>query len=168
MLERLRESSLSDLYKSAVLGFPNCTRRQHATNTIKFVELTWIPYKGMKTLFVRGLAHNEDRTYQPIILFKNVKYLQSGGVPLMDNNGQKHFLEQLSFKDNDVLVRCGCKDFRYRFNYYDFLDHSLYGKKAAKYVSKGMRSPANPLEMEGLCKHLIKMMKVLQESGIVK
>jgi hypothetical protein len=162
------ESSLVDLYDSAVKAFPSTTKRQHATNPIKIVELTWVPYKGMKTLFVRGLARNEDRTYNPIIVFKNVQYLKLGGVQLIDNNGQQHFLERLSLEENDVLVRCGCKDFGFRFNYYNHLDKSLQGTKRTKYESKGVGPPANPQEIPGMCKHLMKMMIVLHNSGIIK
>jgi hypothetical protein len=165
----LEESSLADLYQSAVKAFPSTTMRQFATQNIKFVELTWIPYKGMKTLFVRGLARNEDRTYQPIILFKNVKYLQSGGIPLMDNNGQKHFLEQLSFKNNDCLVRCsGCGDFQWRGMHWNKIDGSLYGVDRKKYEAKYHPGSANPTESPMLCKHLMKMMLVLKQSGIIK
>lgn len=165
--EWLVESSLTDLYNSAVDAFPHTRMRQHATNPIKIIHLTWIPFKGMKTLFVKGIARNEDREYTPMILFKKVQYKDKGGVALIDNNGTKHFLEQLSFGNNDVRVRCQCKDFYWRFNYYDWVDASLYGTKRSEYQSHG-GPPANPMEMPGMCKHLMKMMKVLQESGIVQ
>ena len=164
----LQESSLNDLYQSAVEAFPRTTKRQHATQPIKIVELTWVPYRGVKTLFVKAMARNEDRVFNPIIVFKKVHYLESGSITLKDKNGQQYFIEQLSLQNNDVLVRCQCKDFRWRFNYYDHIDRSLYGSKAAKYEAKGVRPPANPMEMPGMCKHCMKMMEVLREAGIVK
>jgi hypothetical protein len=163
----IEESSLVDLYNSTVQAFPNCTLRQHATQTISIADLTWVPYKGMKTLFIKALAQNEGKEYNSIILFKRVKYIESGGIKIVDNIGQQHFIEQLSLNKTDVLIRCNCLDFFYRFNYYDHLDKSLYGPKRTPYKAKGTHPPANPTKSEGLCKHLIKMMEILQESGIV-
>jgi len=73
----------------------------------------------------------------------------------------------LSFEDQDVLVRCPCKDFFYRFHHYNKLDKSLYGKDRKKYESHG-GPPANYKKMEGICKHILKLVKVLTESGIIK
>ena len=163
----LQESSLNDLYQSAVAAFPQTKKRQFATGTIKIVELTWVPYKGVKTLFVRGLARNEDRTYNPIILFKNVKYLESGGVPLRDKNGRQYFLEQLSLEKNEVLVRCGCLDFKFRGNYACYLDKSLQGPKVKKYESIGNRPSVNPTNAPMMCKHLMKMTEALKNIDVL-
>jgi hypothetical protein len=169
--EWLIESSLSELYKSTVLAFPTTTRRQHATNTIKITHLEWVPWIGMKTLFVKGLAQNEGKEYSPIILFKKVNYLSESvknAKTLIDNVGKKHIIEQLSFEDQDVLVRCPCKDFFYRFNYYNHIDKSLYGHKRKKYEALYRPGSANPEKSEGLCKHILKLVKALTESGIIK
>ena len=163
------ESSLNQLYQSAVDAFPNTTMRQHATNPIKITNLHWVPYKGMKTLYIRGLAQNEGKEYSPNIVFKQVKYHLDLGVniiTLIDNNDQKYFLEQLSMDDNDVLVRCNCPDFKFRFGYYNHLDKSLQGRKSKKYEGQGLWE-SNPTHSPGLCKHIMKLMKVLDESGIV-
>lgn len=159
----LQESSLNDLYQSAVAAFPHTTKRQHATMPIKIVEFTWVPYLGMKTLFVKAIAQNEERVYTPIIVFKKVNYLESGGISLKDNNGKTYFLEQLSLQGNDCLVRCQCKDFKFRFNLYDHLDRSLYGS-VNKHNSKGV---ANPKEMPGMCKHLMALTQSLHSIGII-
>ena len=71
---RYIESSLTDLYQSAVEAFPGTTKRQHAIDPITVVNLRWTPFIGMKTLLIRGTAHNEDREYNPLILFKKVAY----------------------------------------------------------------------------------------------
>lgn len=164
------ESSLTDLYKSTVNAFPNTTKRQHATDPIKIVELKWTPFLGMKTLFVRGVAHNENRTYNPMILFKKVSYHKQntkGVVELHTNEGEQVFLERLSFDNNGVLVRCNCKDFHWRFTHWDSLDKSLYGRDRKKYEAKYNPGSANPTESPGMCKHIMKLTKVLQESGLI-
>jgi hypothetical protein len=53
------ESTLYDLHQSAVDAFPHTTKRQHATDTIRIVQLNWTPFLGLKTLYLKGLAQNE-------------------------------------------------------------------------------------------------------------
>ena len=159
------ESSLEDLYQSAVEAFPHTTMRQHATDTIVITNLRWTPYLGMRTLFIKALAQNEGREYSPIILFKKVNY-NSDEVKIIDSAGKEYSFGKLSLENTDVVLRCNCADFFYRFNYYDHLDKSLYGRKRRKYESKGVGPPANPLELPGICKHLMKTAHVLREAGI--
>ena len=167
---RYIESSLTDLYQSSVEAFPGTTKRQHATDPITVVNLRWTPFIGMKTLLIRGTAHNEDREYNPLILFKKVAYHESEGrgiVGLAVSGDKKYFLEPISFSENDALVRCQCGDFHWRFQHFDHLDKSLYGRNRKKYEALHNPGSANPLEKEGICKHLMKMMKILDESGIM-
>lgn len=162
---QLIETSLQDLYDSAVEAFPNTTLRQHATHPVVIKNLTWIPFLAMKTLFLKAIAQNETREYNPIILFKDVRY-DRPGVWITASDGKEYRFEQLDPARNDVLVRCNCKDFQWRFNFYNHLDRSLYGRKRAKYESKGIGPPANPMNLPGQCKHLMKMVKVLDEARI--
>ena len=166
------ESSLQTLYQSAVVAFPNTTKRQHATHEVKVVNVQWIPFLGMKTLFVKGRALNERREYTPTIVFKKVQYAEEKSrkmVALKASDGKTYFLERLVMDETDVLVRCNCPDFRWRFSYYDHLDKSLQGPKPKKYtpVHGSNRPPANPMEAAGICKHVMKLAKVLSESTIL-
>jgi len=164
------ESTITKLYQNSVLAFPQTQMRQHATNPIKIVHLEWIPYVGMKTLYVKGIAHNEERTYNPVIVIKGVKYQEEKSktnVPLIDNMGKKYLVEQMSFHKNDVLVRCNCGDHFWRFRHYNKLDKSLQGPDRKKYEAKHNPGSANPMQLPGMCKHLMKLAKVLDESGII-
>ena len=164
------ESSFNDLYRSSVEAFPHTTLRQHATNPIKITKISWLPFLGVKTLFVKGLAQNENREYSPIILFKNVKYHESMDSPeliSLHTEGKNFFLEKLSLDRTDILVRCQCGDFYWRGNYADHLDKSLYVKKRNKYESLGLKPAVNPTNSPMLCKHLMKLVKALSESGII-
>ena len=164
------ESSLEDLYQSAVEAFPHTTMRQHATDTIVITNLRWTPYLGMRTLFIKALAQNqhEGTEYAPMILLKGIEYNTDARdfVEIMANDGRKYQFKKLSLENTDVVLRCSCGDFFYRFNYYNHLDKSLYGRKRRKYESKGIGPPANPLELPGMCKHLLKTAHVLREAGI--
>lgn len=164
------ESSLSDLYDSAVDAFPNTTMRQHAIGPIQIHELSFTPFIGVKTLFLRGTAFNENRQYSPIILFKNVVYSNEGDnlIDIVASDGLHYRLKKLSVNENNVLLRCGCKDFFWRFNYYNHLDKSLFGRKRTSYESQGLRGPINPMEMPGMCKHLMKLIETLKDAKLIK
>jgi hypothetical protein len=164
----LIESSVEELYKSTVEAFPNTKKRQFATQPIEISNLYLSPYKGMKTLFMRSLAQNEGREYSPMILFKNVQYdsKSSKSLKLKTETGSIS-IDQLS-RDQDVVLRCNCNDFKWRFNYTDHLDKSLYGRKARKYEAEFNPGSSNPKKMPGMCKHLIKMVEVLSNSGIIR
>lgn len=166
-LRTLIESSLSDLHQSAIDAFPRTTKRQFATDTIVITNLTWIPFLGVKTLFLKGLAQNEGREYSPIIIIKGMNY---GGneVMIRASDGKQYNFARPSLEENQVLVRCPCMDFHWRFNWYNHLDRSLQGSPRKKYESKGIGPPANPMQMPGMCKHLLKMTKVLHRAGIFK
>ena len=163
------ESSFEDLYQSSVDAFPHTTKRQHVLVPIRVTDIKWTPYVGVKTLFVKGLAQNEDRAYNPMIVFKNVKYhtQMSKNLIVLNTEGKKYFLEQLSLDNNDVLLRCQCGDFHWRGNYPDHLDKSLFGSLRKKYESLGLRPPANPTNAPMMCKHIMKLGKVLKETGLL-
>ena len=162
----LNESSLNDLYNSAVAAFPKTTLRQHAVDPIRIVDLSIIPYKGMKTIYFKGLAQNEGREYNPVILFKAVSYdsQSPNSIRIVADDGFEYVLGKLSPAANEVAVRCNCPDFYWRFNYYDHLDQSLYGRKRTEYVGSYR---INPKEMPGMCKHLMSLTRALTDSGIL-
>lgn len=163
------ETSLGELYDSAVEAFPRTTMRQYATHTIKITNLRWTPFLGTKVLFVKALAQNEGREYFPTIIFKNVLYNSNDDpVRIIASDGQVYQFKKLSIEHTDTLVRCQCGDFNWRFNFFNHIDKSLYGRKRKKYESKGIGPPANPLGLPGVCKHLIKTGIVLIESGIFR
>ena len=165
------ESSFNDLYQSTVLAFPKTEYRQHATDPIKINKITWSPYLGVKTLFIKGLAQNENREYQPIVLFKNVKYHSGIDAPnliKLHTEGKDFLLEKLSLENSDILVNCQCKDFQWRLRHFDSVDKSLYGKDRKKYEALYRPGSANPMEMPGMCKHIIKLMKAIRETGLVE
>ena len=164
------ESSLQELYQSAVDAFPSTQMRQHAVDPIVISSLQWVPFLGMKTLFVKGLAESGGSEYSPVVVFKRVGYQDTSGpgvIPLAASDGQEYFLERLSAEQTDVLVRCNCDDFYWRFNYFNSTDKSLYSRKRKKYEALYNPGSANPQSMPGLCKHLMKMAGVLRESGVL-
>jgi hypothetical protein len=164
------ETSLKKLYDSSVKAFPQTTRRQHSTDTVRVESLRWVPFQGLGTLFLKGLAVNEGRKNEPIILFRQVQYKKEEGrgtVSIEASNGQRVHLESLSLSNNDVLVRCTCQDFRWRFCHWNKDDKSLYGRDRSRYEASLNPGSSNPEKSPGICKHLMKMAKILGESGVL-
>jgi hypothetical protein len=162
------ESTFDELFDSAVRAFPKTRKRQHATDEVHVGQFRWTPFPGVKTFLLRATATNEDRTYSPMILFKRVQFREGPGrgvLKLKISSEETRYIEQLSPDNHDILVRCNCPDFYWRFNYYDHIDRSLYGNKRSKYDGA---YPANPRKLPGMCKHLMKMVYTMQEVGLVR
>ena len=168
----LNESNLHGLYASTVNAFPRTTKRQHAVDEIDIKNMSFVPYQGIRTLFVKGVAKNIDKgtEHAPMILFKNVKYHNSKNQNLAEivaSNGRNYFFERLR-GSQDVVLRCNCRDFFWRFNYEDFKDRSLYGRVRRKYEAKDNPGASNPKELPGMCKHLIKLVRHLNNAGLLE
>jgi len=162
------ETSVNELHRSAVEAFPSTTRRQHSTHTVRIEHLDWIPFEGVGTMMVRGLANNEGRKNRAIVLFKGVKYESKEGrgvVPVMSSSGKVVHMRLLSPDENDVMVRCTCPDFRWRFAHWDKVGKSLFGRGPGRYEAVARPGSANPDGAEGMCKHLMKMVKIIEISG---
>lgn len=167
---RIIETSLSNLYRNTIKAFPKTTKRQYSTDTIVVENLEWVPFLGLKTLFIKGLIKNEGKKYNSIMLFKNVIFSESEGKKLIKikmSTGKEHFVEQIDAEKNDILVRCNCKDFYWRFTHYNKKDKSLYGRDRTAYKAFIRPDTANPMEMAGMCKHLIKMAKIIKEANLL-
>lgn len=165
------EHSISDLYQSSVDAFPNTKKRQHIVDTVKMLKFEWTPYLGMKTLFLRGLAETSyngvKHVYHPIILFKQVQFQESGAKIVAKDNAESYYFKPISYHNNDIVLRCECPDFFWRFNYYDHVEDSLYGRKRRIYDGFNGNHRINPLEMPGMCKHIMSMIEHLQRHGMV-
>jgi len=168
----LQEGNLQNLYTTTVQAFPSTTRRQHATDPVKIVELNWTPFLGVNTLFIKASAYSEEsgKNYNPMILFKNVDYhplkTDMDWIEIVANDGKHYVFEKLN-ENNEVLIRCNCADFSWRWTYTDYLDHSLYGRNRRPYEAVFNPGSSNPLKLPGMCKHIIKMVKTLDETGIL-
>ncbi len=167
---KLFETSVQTLHQSAVAAFPHTTMRQHATGSINIDNIRYTPFLGLRTLLVRCEADNQGSQYKPLILFRNVNYNPEDNIFEFDasDNGQHHQIGRLSRANTDVALRCECGDFFWRFNYYDHLDRSLYGRVRRPYIALYNPGSANPTESPGICKHLMKMAEVLENIGLLE
>lgn len=165
------ETSLWELYSNTLAAFPNTAKRQNSVDEVKIESLEWVPFRGVRTLFVKGQARRDGSKNECIVVFKGVKYHEEktpGLVEISASNGETVFVEPLSYKSTDVLVRCTCKDFHWRMTHFNKMDGSLFGRDRKKYDALVRPGTSNPEEMAGLCKHLMKMSKVLSETSLLR
>lgn len=168
------ESSLNELYQSTIEAFPHCPKRQHSTDDIAITKLEWLPFVGMKTLRVKGLAQNKanGHEYSPQIIFKQIQFHpvrdEVGLIEIIDSTGARYLLETLSYEDTQVLVRCNCNDFKWRFCHADHISHDLSGRDRAKYEALHRPGTANPDDSKGICKHIMVLGKSLFNTGIIE
>lgn len=162
----LHESSLGRLFDSAIAAFPYTTMRQYATGPIQIDQVNSVPFVGMSTLLFRYHATNEERVYQPSVLFLNVDYKGTGASIIASDNKKAYNFTPISEERTNAKVRCSCLDYNYRFHHYNFLDSSLYGPNRKPYIGKG-GMPANPTESAGICKHLMAFMEHLRKIKIL-
>lgn len=170
-MELWLETSLSELYSNTMRAFPRSLSRQNSVDEVKIEHLDWVPFRGMNTLFVKGLANRDGKKNECIMLFKGVKYSKGrakGLVEVHASNGERVFLEPLSADSTDVLVRCTCKDFHWRMTHFNKVDGSLFGRDRKKYEALYRPGSSNPMELAGVCKHLMKMSKALSETNLLR
>ena len=135
----------------------------------KIVEMNPIP--NSKQLVVKGLSQG-TQLYPLTMNIFDVQYSnqQSKEYPLTVNlkNGTKIYAAQIPIGGTRVQVRCGCKDFYFRWWYWNNKDKALAGPPMPAYVKKTRtRAEVNPLHVPGACKHLISLTDRLVQSKIL-
>ena len=159
------------LERNIVWGFPQTKKRQHATDPIKITQIKIMPYQKSTKLLVEGTADSDGKLYSPRILFMNVSFRKNkdpDSVTFTASDGQMYNVLPINIKTNDVKVRCNCLDFFYRFALWNYNNGSIYGRKPPLYRRKTTTyPPVNPLKVPGICKHLIKLVDAIQESGLL-
>lgn len=171
VLDKLEEATLIDLEREIERGFPNTTKRQHATDPVQIPQMKLVASPVSTDLIVKAVASSEGKKYDPIIHFLQVEYEDTdtpNNVTFTAVDGDTYNIAPIKLSTCNVKVRCTCLDFYYRFAVWNDNADSLYGKPPPPYQRKTeTRPPANPLQVPGLCKHVIKTTQALLDSGIV-
>lgn len=170
-LEQIEEdSTYNQLHGNIVRGFPGTRKRQHATGPVHIVTMEYLPYVNDNVLRVNTVAKSSGNTYQPVILFRNVRYEPEDlttNITFRATDNQEYHIQTIRLPGSNVRVRCGCLDFYYRFGAWNHGDNSLEGPPPPPYHATGNRPPANPTQVPGVCKHLIKVVQQLRQGRIV-
>lgn len=161
------KSTPTDLEQNIITAFPKTKKRQHIVDTVNVTSIEFIPFVGMNTLHVR--ATTDD--YKQAIQFNNVQYIageREGAVSVEDAKTKStYWFNPIDVRVNLIKVRCSCLDFRFRFANYNKRDMSLVGPPPPRYVPKTNRPPVNPHQVPGMCKHILKILDVLADDGVL-
>lgn len=171
IISALQETPYRDLERNIVTGFPDTTKRQHATDPVQIVQLNLFPSVQSNNLMVRSLARSGGKKYTPEVLLLDVEYQPEDSdenITFKANDGDEYHITPVNLRQNDCKVRCDCLDFHFRFAYWNHNDGSLYGGPPPRYVRRTTnRPPVNPSRVPGICKHVIKTIMALAEAGLV-
>lgn len=164
--------SYGKLRQEIVRGFPNTTKRQHVARQVQIKSITYVPIDNGLQVNSTCDAGSESGTYDQTIVFNNVEYQPtstSDNVTFTGTDGQEYNINQIFYRGNRVKVRCTCLDFYYRFANQDAGQDALHGALPLPYHKKtNNRPPVNPLNVPGICKHLIKVANTLRARNIVR
>lgn len=121
--------------------------------------------KGVRTLTFYGEVRSSSRPigYTVMVTFKNVEPTQN----LTDEEIQQGFQPKPSLGKNEVLVRCSCTSYRFRFDKANRSHRAGTGARFAAYHRKTDRAPNNPRNLPGFCKHLLEFITYLQDNGFI-
>lgn len=169
--ESLEEVTLTDLERDTVFGFPNTTKRQHATDPVQITSTKLVAAVPTNDLKCDATAKSGPKTYDPKILFLDVEYQDQDtneNVTFTGADGKTYNVVPVSLINSNVKVRCNCLDFRWRFSVWNDDRGALYGDPPPPYQRKtDTRPPANPNRTPGICKHIIKLTQSLRQSGLI-
>lgn len=171
--EQLEEVTLNDLERDTVFGFPNTKKRQHATDPVQITQMNLTPAKPTGDLICDAVAKSGAKTYDPKILFLEVQYEDEdtqSNVTFTASDGDAYNIVPISLSESNVKVTCNCLDFYYRFNNTNANKDALYGPLRPPYKTKpgSNRPPANPENVSGICKHLVKLVQSLRQAGLAQ
>jgi len=156
--------------ESNVLSFkPKTKKRQKAVKPLAVSDLKINAARGVKTLrFIGTVSSSKGGTYKTTIQFNDIDF-NSSEFTFEDQNNERYSIKKIDLNKNDVMLRCQCLDFYFRFGFYNWQDKSIFGNKPKKYVRKTDYWPSvNPDKVPGFCKHIIKMLKDIQSQGFIK
>lgn len=169
----LSEETYANL-KKAVLSFtPKTKKRQFAVDPLKVIDMRTLAYPGTKIItFICLVSSDSGKEYKTTINFKDIEYVDrktAGSVTFKASDKKEYTIMPIVSSKHDVRLRCQCKDFYFRFGWYNHRDKAIYGNKPAPYVRKTDYWPSvNPEKVAGLCKHIIKSFDAISDAGFIK
>lgn len=169
LIDLFEDLTVPQLQQSIQTGFPNTRKRQNATDEVRVDKTVFIPMEANNILQVKAeTSSNNGNTHQQNIHFKNVKF-NAGNAKFVGNDGQEHSIQALPLRITTVGVNCDCEDYQWRFATFNLNNKCHIGPVPPAYVRKTTtRPPANPSNVPGLCKHLLRVVQDLRQKGLVR
>lgn len=176
LIEWLDESATYDnLYTNITQEFPDTRKRQNATNEVNVREVRYIPVRTTAeggALQLSAITNSNGHEYKQQLLFSDVKYDTEDSdtnITFKATDGQDYHIHPITLNRNRIRVNCSCMDFHYRFALWNYNNGTLMGRKPKPYRRKtDNRPPVNPGQVDGMCKHLIKVCERLRTQRIIE
>lgn len=166
LIQAMEDATVPILRQNIQRGFPDTRKRQHATGEVNITNVQYVPIAG--GLQVKSASRSNGNNYNQVIIFSGVKQAPEGAT-YTGTDGAEHTIEPIALPGSNVKVNCNCLDFHYRFALWNFNDNALAGPKPPLYRRKTThRPPANPLQVSGVCKHILKLVDALRQNGLVR
>lgn len=168
----VEDSTYPTLQSNIQRTFPSTRQRQNSTTRPQVKQIRYTPHTANNSLEVDGVVSSSTGTDHSVtVLFNKVAYEQSDSstnVTFTTSSDTEQSITPIQLARTTIRVRCSCLDFRFRFATWNHSDNSLMGEKPPMYIRKtDTRPPANPLKTPGVCKHIIEIIRSVQQSGIV-
>lgn len=152
------------VWRAAARGTPKVTPNM-STSIGKVSNLDLRYDEGVSTLTFYGEVRSASRPvgYSVMLTFKGVKPTDG----LNDDEIQQGYKPKPSLAKNEVLMRCSCPNYRFRFDKSN-RSHSMgTGARFGVYHRKTDRKPNNPLNLPGFCSHCLAFVEYLQQQGFI-
>ena len=168
-------ATYDDLYNNITQEFPDTKKRQNATNEVNVQQIKYVPVRTTAeggALQIASSTRSNSHEYKQQLLFSDVKYDtedNEGNITFKATDGKDYHVHPITLDGNRIRVNCSCMDFHFRFALWNFNNGTLLGRKPKLYQRKtDTRPPVNPGQVDGMCKHLIKVCDRLRQQGLIQ
>lgn len=168
-------ATYDDLYANITQEFPDTRKRHNATNEVNVREIRYIPVRTTAeggALQLAASTQSNGHEYKQQLLFSDVQFDPEDAednITFKATDGKDYHIKPISLQGNRIRVNCTCMDFHYRFAMWNYNNGTLMGRKPKLYQRKtDTRPPVNPGQVDGMCKHLIKVCDRLQQQRLIQ
>lgn len=149
--------------------FPRDLKEYPRLGVKKIESKAWI---GTRSLMFKGVVFGETDKYPVLVQFFGLDFekvkSKKADVPAKVD-GTVWYHSTPSLKAHEVSLKCGCTDFRFRWEFPLYKNGALIGNfRRYTPVPGSNRGPANPKELMGMCKHLYSMVLALKDADLIK
>ncbi|TFH11190.1 MAG: hypothetical protein E4H14_01160 [Candidatus Thorarchaeota archaeon] len=164
------ETTYNQLRQNIQVGFPDTQKRQHATGEVNVGNIQFVPVAN--GLQINAQSRSNSHNYAQSMIFTGVETAPEGApdtASYMGTDGETHNITPIALAGSRAKVNCSCLDFHYRFAKLNYSADALVGNPPPLYQRKTQtRPPANPARVPGICKHIIRLVDMLKQQGILR
>lgn len=166
------DQTVPQLRQSTEQGFPRTKKRQHSVGEVRVTGIQYLPAPQQKAIQITtATTSSSGNQHKQSVMLKNAEFETMGNgsnASFKDATGREYFIKTLPLTDTNVHVTCDCEDYIFRFAHTNDQNGCHLGQLPPNYVRKTTtRPPANPNNVPGCCKHLLKIMDTLKGYGLL-